>query len=116
MSHAIWRVAVLVVPLALIAGFLFRPTPVVGVDGDSLAASVGVPIGEVGYQPCTEDGEAWICTLPGDLAEEGSTSYSLEVDDLGCWKIEGAIGSRTVAEPERAEGCVTIVDHVEAIE
>lgn len=116
MSHVIWRFLFLAVPIALIAGFLFRPTPIVGVDGDSLAASVGVPVGEVGYQPCTEDGEAWVCTLPGD-GERGSATYSLRVDDLGCWTIEGASGGGpAAAAPVKNEGCVTIADHVKAID
>jgi len=101
----------LVVPIALIVGFGFRPTPILGVDGKSLAASVGVPVGEVGFDPCTEQGETWVCTLEG--SDKRPLAYSLDVNGLGCWTatVRGSGSNKNALE-----GCVTIADHVKAID
>lgn len=108
----------LVVPIALIAGFVLRPTPILGVDGESLAASTGAPVNELGAQPCTEaGGERWTCTIPDDpIADPGGagpSTYSVKVDGLGCWTVEGAKGP---AMPEANEGCVTMADHISSID
>jgi len=105
------RKALLIVPIALIVGFCFRPTPILGVDGKSLAASTGVPVGTTGFEPCTEESEAWICTLESDMGDP--VAYTIDVDGLGCWTgtVRGS-GSDDAA----LEGCVTIADHVEAID
>ncbi|MDQ3728358.1 MAG: hypothetical protein M3355_02095 [Actinomycetota bacterium] len=119
MSHTIWRVLFFVVPLALIAGFALRPTPILGVDGESLAASTDAPVNELGAEPCTEGGgETWTCTIaadpfPDDQSEAGPTKYSVKVDGLGCWVIEDARGP---AIPGEREGCVTIADHISSID
>lgn len=105
------RKLLLIVPIALIAGFGFRPTPILDVDGKSLAASVGVPIGEVGFEPCIEEGEIWVCTLEGP--EQSRIAYSLDVDGLGCWT---ATVRGSGSDENALEGCVTIADHVKAID
>ncbi|MEJ7875882.1 MAG: hypothetical protein WKF62_04405 [Solirubrobacterales bacterium] len=118
MSHSIWRVVYLAVPIALIVGFALRPTPIVGVDGESLAASTGAPVNELGSTPCTEaDDEKWMCTIAADPNESpeggGPTTYSVTVDTLGCWVIEGAKGP---ALPDESKGCVTMADHISSID
>ena len=118
MSHRILRVLYLLVPLGLIAAFVLRPTPLVGVDGESLAASTGAPVNEVSSVPCTEKSDVWTCTIPGPPADETgipdtSSTYRVEVDDWGCWTISDIRGSD---EPPEMKGCVTIMDHVESID
>jgi len=123
-SHVVWRVLIWVVPAALIAGFLLRPTPIVGVDGESLAASSGAPVNEVNSVPCsklgkTKDGDRWECTFPGiprDDEEDPApipSTYVLTIDGLGCWTIESTRGPEA---PPESEGCVTIADHVASID
>lgn len=112
------RKFLLLVPIALIVGFGFRPTPILGVDGKSLAASVGVPVGTMGFEPCVEEGETWNCVLPGanDSSADAAArpvAYTIDVDGLGCWTgtVRGS-GSKDAA----LDGCVTIADHVKAID
>jgi hypothetical protein len=113
------RKFLLIVPVALIVGFCLRPTPILGVDGESLAASVGVPVGDVGFGPCSEaplreqSEDLWECSLPNDpdSPDAGTTKYSVRTDGLGCWEISG---SGDGAEPEKSDGCVTILDHIQA--
>ena len=123
-SHTVWRVLYVVLPLALIAGFFFRPTPLVGVDGESLAASTGAPVNEVNSVPCTKlgetkDGDKWECTFPGVPQEDDEdpppvpSTYLLTIDSLGCWTIDSAKGPEA---PPKSEGCVTLADHVASID
>ena len=114
LSHTIWRIVFLVVPIALVAAFVFRPTPIVGVDGGSLAASVGVPVGDARFEPCREAGELWKCSVPGEGQSTPPLDLTLELDWLGCWK-PAKTGGR-VGAPPTPHGCVTLMDHVEAIE
>jgi hypothetical protein len=124
MSHRISRVLYLLVPLALLAGFILRPTPIVGADGESLAASTGAPVNEIGSVPCEEQGEdSWTCTNPGTQESDpndpnatifvGKTTYEVKVDTWGCWTISNVNGP---AEPPEKTGCVTMMDHVESID
>jgi hypothetical protein len=117
MSHRVLRIVYLVLPLALIAAFFLRPTPIVGVDGESLAASTGAPVNEINSEPCTESGDLWTCTIPGPLepqpGDPGPTRYQVEVDFWGCWKIKD--GQAALA-PGETTGCVTIADHVTSID
>ena len=118
MSHRILRVLYLLVPLGLIAAFLFRPTPIVGVDGESLASSTGAPVNELNSVPCTEDkGDTWTCTIPGppepEPGDPGPTTYEVKIDLWGCWTIEGGRGPDI---PGVTTGCVTIKDHVTSID
>jgi len=119
MSPVVWRVVYLVVPIALIAGFALRPTPILGVDGESLAASTGAPVNELNATPCAEArDETWMCTIaadpnPDDQSEVGPTTYSVKVDGLGCWTIEGGRGP---AVPGETGGCVTILNHISSID
>ena len=112
------RKFLLVVPIALIVGFCLRPTPILGVDGKSLAASVGVPVGTAGFDPCVEEGEEWTCALPsaGESPAEAAAAplvYTVDVDGLGCWS---ATVRGSGSDDASLEGCVTIVNHVEAID
>jgi hypothetical protein len=120
MSHRILRVLYLLVPLGLIAAFVLRPTPLLGVDGESLAASTGAPVNEINAVPCEEKGEdKWTCTIPGEpeLDPEDpspvSTTYEVTIDSWGCWTIGGIRGP---TDPPESTGCVTIMNHVESID
>jgi hypothetical protein len=118
MSHRILRILYLVVPLGLIAAFLLRPTPIVGVDGESLAASTGSTVNEINSVPCKDEGEdKWLCTYPGDPEPQpedpGPTTYEVTIDLLGCWTIGGVRGP---IKPPETKGCVTIADHVSSID
>lgn len=118
MSHRILRILYLLVPLGLIAAFALRPTPIVGVDGESLAASTGAPVNEINAVPCDDQGDdVWLCTYPGS-AEPASgdprpTTYEVTIDGWGCWSIGGIRGS---VEPPAMTGCVTLMDHIESID
>ena len=117
MSHRVLRIVYLVVPLGLIAAFCLRPTPIVGVDGESLAASTGAPVNEINSQPCTQKDEIWTCFIPGDPepqpGDPGPITYRVSVDFWGCWTIEG---NQAPPGAEAATGCVTIADHVASID
>ncbi len=118
MSHRILRVLYLVVPLGLIVAFCLRPTIIVGVDGESLAASTGAPVNEINSVPCDEEGEdTWTCTYPAspepDPDDPGPTTYEVTIDKWGCWTIDGVDGP---TEPPETTGCVTIMDHVSSID
>ena len=109
------RILYLVVPIGLILAFVFRPTPILGVDGESLAASTGADLGQLTFEPCTEvneDEDEWTCALPPE-GEGQPTVLVLDVGWEGCWTAK-------VREPGSvdppAEGCVTIMDHFEAID
>jgi hypothetical protein len=111
MSHRIFRVLYLLVPLALIAAFILRPTPILGVDGEPLAVSAGADLSQLSFEPCVERGEKWVCTLPDDSESTRPTVISLDVDWKGCWTAE-VVENGTVDPP--AEGCVTLMDHISA--
>lgn len=113
MSHRVLRILYLVVPIALIVAFAFRPTPVLGVDGESLAASMGAFTGQETPEPCTQErDESWTCPLPP--AGEGEAAIvSLDVDWQGCWTAR-VLKNGSVDPP--AEGCVTLMDHIESID
>ena len=120
MSHRIFRVLYLVVPLGLIVAFCLRPTPIVGVDGESLASSTGAPVNEINSIPCEEKGEedTWTCTYPGspdpeDPEDPGPTTYEVTIDKWGCWTIGGVRGTTV---PPDTTGCVTIMDHISSID
>ena len=119
MSHRILRVLYLARPAR--ADRRFLPTAdasIVGVDGESLAASTGAPVNEINSVPCDEEGEdTWTCTYPAspepDPDDPGPTTYEVTIDKWGCWTIGGVDGP---TEPPDTTGCVTIMDHVSSID
>jgi hypothetical protein len=116
MLYGIVRKLSLIVPLAVIVFLGFRPTPILGVDGESLAASVGVPVGVAGFGPCEKQGDEWRCVI-GEVSS--SEPYLVDVDWLGCWAATPEVPARLEGQAPGSqrpvlEGCVTIADHVEA--
>jgi len=111
MSHRIFRILYLVVPLGLIAAFILRPTPILGVDGEPLALSAGADREQLTFEACVERGENWNCTLPDDEEGGRATVISLDVDWTGCWTAE-VVESGTIDPP--TQGCVTLMDHISA--
>ena len=113
MSHRILRILYLVVPIALIVAFVFRPTPILGVEGESLASSAGVDV-SLEVEPCSEGKreDTWTCPLPAVDGGE-PTVISVEVDWKGCWTSK-LVESGSVDPP--SDGCVTLMDHLKAID
>ena len=113
MSHRIFRILFLIVPIGLILAFLFRPTPIVGVDGESLAHSTGVDADQLSLEPCVQEGEdEWKCSIPPE-GEGEATVVLLDLDWQGCWKAE-VLENGSVDPP--VTGCVTVMDHIESID
>jgi hypothetical protein len=121
MSHRILRLLYLFVPLGLIALFVLRPTPIVGVDGESLAASTGSTVNEINSVPCKQEGgeddDKWMCTYPGvpdpEPGDPGPTTYEVTIDGWGCWNIGGVQGP---TDPPETSGCVTLMNHISSID
>jgi hypothetical protein len=113
MSHRVLRILYLVVPLGLIVAFVFRPTPILGVDGESLAASAGADAGQLTFEPCAQESEGkWSCSLPPD-GEGQPTVIEIDIEWQGCWTAK-VLQNGSVNPP--AEGCVTLMNHIEAID
>ncbi len=82
-------VVVTVLALIGLAGFLYRPAAVLGVDDDALERSLG---GESDYSKCAEitDGR-WRCSLSRG---SDSTVVTVRTRRFGCWTVvEGGRGS-----------------------
>jgi hypothetical protein len=94
--------------------FVARPTPVLGVDGESLGRSVEGFLAASG--PCEElkaDGR-WSCfRSDADSGGSSGSTYIVEVDRWGCWdgRREGPSAIESGA-PLRINGCVTLLSHI----
>ncbi|MBK8293534.1 MAG: hypothetical protein IPK93_01695 [Solirubrobacterales bacterium] len=86
-------------------GLLFwaRPTPILGVDGNSLAHSVQ---DSQYYEKCREapNGD-WIC-------EKAGTRYAVDIGWDGCWDGDRISGPATTFTPNEISGCVNLQDHL----
>ncbi len=86
-------------------GLLFsaRPTPVLGVDGDSLAHSIS------NSAPCIEgtSGGVWNCW------RNSTVGYRVEVGWDGCWDATLYKAPRMSDVPRTRSGCIDIWDHLE---
>ena len=93
--------------------FLYRPSPLLGVDDRTLAYSVALKAGSNGR--CARGSEEpWRCRAT--YGSTGEARYSVRVRSPGCWNAKrvGADdgGSGAKAQPKRIEGCINILDHV----
>lgn len=99
------------VVFALCIAFAFRPSLVLGVDGDSLSqslngsASLGVEV-----EPCVEKDDGWECSRSD--ASGFQTRYDVSVDSWGCWTASRGRGPAAgVGAPSSLDGCISILDH-----
>lgn len=96
------------IAMALFTLYAIRPTPVIGVDGDSLSHSV---IGSgILSTPCMHHHDGtWTCgRYIGLYDEHPDANYQVEVDGLGCWSatLIGGFGRKHLS------GCITLIDHI----
>lgn len=90
------------------AGLLFwaRPTPILGVDGKSLAHSVKDGSDTA---PCTKAAGDWVCEIEGDGPP---TKYAIDLRWDGCWKGDRVSGPLAAFTPEEISGCISLGDHL----
>jgi hypothetical protein len=107
------RVLVITASILVLVGlFSARPTPILGVDSESLQYSVGgggiVTFGDR-CRP-REDG-SWTC-FRYDNASSGDVPYRVEVNWSGCWQATYKGPREFRPEDQRLSGCVTVFDHI----
>lgn len=104
-----WKyIAAAAVLFVLVVGFMARPTPILGIDGGSLGASVG---GDLVSCKQHADGE-WICPRPVPGSSD-YVDYRVSAGTFGCWSGEIVGRYATVKKvPAEISGCVSIVDHI----
>jgi hypothetical protein len=105
--------ATTIITLALVIAIVYRPTPVLGIDGESLAHSVsgGGIFGSSG-RPCTEvaSSKTWKCVVDGSSG--GTVIYEVEDPDWwGCWEARHIGGTSVGSAPSTLSRCVTLADH-----
>ena len=98
------KVLLVVAPLVALALFAYRPTPVVGVDGSSLAFSVGSGWSS---DQCAAVEDRWNCEIDLDPGSGAIVYYKVTVDGVGCWEATPARASRG----KRTTGCISLLDH-----
>lgn len=90
----------------------FRPSVLIGVDGDSLGHSLGKAdrSGVAAENPCRKQpSENWQCKTTD---EGGNVSrYRVKVDAWGCWEAFRT-NRKKLDRPRGLDGCVTLVNHL----
>lgn len=110
-----WYFGTVLVGLVLAALFAYRPSLVLGVNGEVLSAALnGSSL--TSASPCEPQSDGvWRCVVK--MSEDGSSDvsshpYRVVVDGWGCWEADrlrgAATGSRT---PATLSGCITVLDH-----
>jgi hypothetical protein len=102
--------ALVLVLLAVL--FAWRPSAVLGVDGDALGHSVNGGGIFSGNYPCRQGvDDTWRCRV-FDAGESTAYAYEVQADRWGCWEAE-RIGSPTAGgrAPRTISGCITLLDH-----
>ena len=93
----------------VVVAFMARPTPILGIDGESLGSSVGDDILSCRHGA----GGDWICPRPV-LGSSDYVDYRVSTTgSLGCWNgelLERYAAVRRV--PAAVSGCVSILDHL----
>jgi hypothetical protein len=95
--------------------FSARPTPVLGVGGDTLQYSVSGGNMGLSVAPCRRrDHGAWSCSVY-DNQFSGTVGYRVKVNGLGCWQAtrEGFAGE---GSEKRLSGCITIWDELRPLD
>jgi hypothetical protein len=95
-------IAVLLVPLAILAAFALRPATILGVDGPALNSSVSGFMGD-----CSQlSHNRWLCK--GVSGSEAAT-YTVETKSFGCW--DAWRGDRPITHRDPSDsGCISIFD------
>ncbi len=95
--------------------FAFRPTPLLGVDGSSLARSVNGDFSSA--EECesrARGGEQYWKCFKWDDGQSGGASYRVEVDWWGCWEGRRiGVSASEPGTPRSLSGCVTLLSHGE---
>ena len=105
-----------VLGLLLVVGlFASRPTPVLGVDGESLQYSVGGPSLFGQSAPCRHVAPGtWSCSRY-DSSRSADVGYRVRIHGLGCWTAT-RIGSRRDPGEQRLSGCITLADQLRLLD
>jgi hypothetical protein len=97
----------IVAAIVVLGVFGARPTPVLGLDGEALQASVASTTLNDACEPVAAD--AWTCQR-WDSELSGAISYRVEANWKGCWHaVRESPDNRS---PKRLSGCVTFVDYL----
>lgn len=106
-----WRLLLAIAgALALLAAFAFRPSPVLGVDGEALQHSVGGFFGP--DRSCVEIGDqTWECSHY-DAQMSGAVAYRVKVSGLGCWQARRTGFGGEGGSPRQLSGCLSITDFI----
>ena len=101
------------VAVVLVLGFLgARPTPILGLDGGALQASVGTTEIPMEGNSCEREGGGnWTC-LRHDEEFSGTVPYRVHVNGLGCWHAKLLVRPDRETGPEDLSGCIGLVDYV----
>lgn len=103
----LWLLGFLALVL-LLAAFVLRPSPVLGVNGAALQRSFAGFIGGSG-RPCDDLGDRlWKCRRM-DEGLSGTVEYRVKVNSLGCWQAR-RVGYPDEGSPRHLSGCITMVD------
>jgi hypothetical protein len=97
--------------LVVVGAILWRPAAVLGVDGGSLAQSLG---GEVGrsYGDCVEqhDGE-WLCTVSDASGDQ--LRYEVRTHRFGCWNAGKIRWHESKSHDlDEISGCIGLLDEL----
>lgn len=107
-SRRTWILTAVALSLVALVAFAFRPTPILGVDGGSLAYSVDRSLDS---EPCRRQGDRWRCDV-WVHEMSGAVDYFVEVGSTGCWTAQRRGPEAGVSgAPKRRSGCVTLWDH-----
>jgi hypothetical protein len=93
----------LLLVLAGLALFAYRPATLIGVSGESLATSLG----DVGTGSCFEVADSqWECVIEDDPSSGSRRTLYVETGSFGCWDA----WSNPVHKRGDFSGCVTFLD------
>jgi hypothetical protein len=93
--------------LLAMAAFAYRPSPILGVDGGSLARSIDF-IGA--FEDCVESESDWTCPVL-DSQLSGEVPYRVTVDSWGCWSADRLRFLEHGSTPRHLDGCISLFHH-----
>jgi hypothetical protein len=99
--------------IGLVVLFGLFPAALLGVDGKSLASSVGAAAGISKDGDCVTVPGGWRCRVEGEdgSGDSGHAIYRVTVDGHGCWRAHriGRAGT-DLDPPSRASGCIRLLE------
>jgi hypothetical protein len=98
-----------VIVLGLLA---YRPATVLGIDGETLANSLGEELGLVpGKRECEKQADdEWRCSLSGGSSEGGGGMFVVSTRAFGCWDAEQVSSAAGPGTPRPVSGCIDAFD------